>query len=362
MTVEGRPFRALALDGGGMRGLYTAAFLDELANLFGKEEERGYPDVGKGFDLIAGTSTGGIIACGLAAGLSPKRIVELYRDRGPEIFKNPIPTSKAKKLWWAFRHANKPGNDNGALRAELVALFEDETLDALYERRGIALCIPAVNMANHSARVFKTPHLDRLKLDIGQSVVNVCMATSAAPIVLPIATVQDPNDEMHFAAYTDGGLWANNPVLVALVEALTLAESGQPIEILSLSTCAPPSGDNIQPRDAAWGLGNWVFGIGALETALDAQSSGYNHIAGLLAPHLSRSCVIHRVPPSPPSPQNAPLIGLDKATDDAAHVLVSLGKSDATKLFGEATRGLNDLGTFVANVFRAMPAHAGDDS
>src|SRR5947207_9104557 len=72
-------FRILSLDGGGIRGVFPAAFLARL------EEHLEHP-IGRYFDLIAGTSTGGIIAIGLGLGLSAGDIVKLYVEQGPAIF------------------------------------------------------------------------------------------------------------------------------------------------------------------------------------------------------------------------------------------------------------------------------------
>jgi patatin-like phospholipase/acyl hydrolase len=72
-------FRILSLDGGGIRGTFSAAFLARI------EEHLDYP-IGRYFDLIAGTSTGGIIAIGLGLGLSAKEILRLYEEKGPAIF------------------------------------------------------------------------------------------------------------------------------------------------------------------------------------------------------------------------------------------------------------------------------------
>jgi predicted acylesterase/phospholipase RssA len=353
---EDRPFRALSIDGGGMRGLYTATFLDELARLFGDYRKVGYLDVGKGFDLIAGTSTGGIIACGLAAGRRPSRIKQLYRKQGSVIFSNPIPEKRQGLVRWGLSAWKRAANRQAPLRTELEKLFGTTTLAELYHERGIALCLPAVNMANHSSRVFKTPHLPRLTLDLKRTVVDACLATSAAPIVLPLAALSEPDDPKHTMAFADGGLWANNPILVAIVEALQLVKPDQSIEILSLSTSAPPTGQDIRPADANWGIAQWKVGLAALETALDSQSSGYNFIAELLAPHLKCACQILRYPASPPSPQDARFIGLDQASDKANSILVSLGSQDARMAYGEATREKpSATGEFLRAIFETMP-------
>lgn len=352
-----RPLRALSIDGGGMRGLYTAAFLDELAKLFGEYGKVGYPDVGKGFDLIVGTSTGGIIACGLAAGRKPSEIKQIYADQGSAIFTNPRPDNLLGQCKWNWAVRNRAANKQDPLRKALKGIFGSTSLAELYDKRKIAVCLPAVNMVNHSSRVFKTPHFDRLTLDLNRTVVDACLATAAAPIVLPLAVLHETNNADHHMAFTDGGLWANNPILVAMVEALEMAEPGQRIEILSLSTNAPPPGQHVRSSEASWGLKQWKVGITALETALDAQSSGYNFIAGFLASHLKCGCRILRYSASPPSPEDARFIGLDQASGRAIGILVNLGNQDARIAYGEATRSRpTDDGVCLRAIFEAMPA------
>src|SRR5712692_9506401 len=89
---ESRPFRIVSLDGGGMRGVYTATYLGELADAFARKRRIPALDVGKGFDLIAGTSTGGIVACALAAGIPLRAVVSLYQEHGRAIFPMKLPT------------------------------------------------------------------------------------------------------------------------------------------------------------------------------------------------------------------------------------------------------------------------------
>ena len=76
---------------------------------------------------------------------------------------------------------------------------------------------------------------------------------------LPIARIPDPDDSAHARTFVDGGLWANNPVLVGLIEALETAAPEQPVEILSIGTCAPPEGEPIQKDATSWGILEWRF-------------------------------------------------------------------------------------------------------
>ena len=92
MTSSRQPFRVLSLDGGGMRGTYTATYLDRVASTFARRRGVEALDIGAAFDLIVGTSTGGIIACALAKGVPLSEVVTLYQEHGPKIFTQPLPT------------------------------------------------------------------------------------------------------------------------------------------------------------------------------------------------------------------------------------------------------------------------------
>src|ERR1039457_3045270 len=141
LSDESKPFRVLSLDGGGMRGLYTATLIQRLSSRFCEQRKVAELDIGKGFDLIVGTSTGGILATGLAFGLSISKIIDLYRNVGPQIFQNPQPNGKLRFLIWAIRSCFKPANSPAPLRQALNGLFGDTTIKQLYENRKIGLCL-----------------------------------------------------------------------------------------------------------------------------------------------------------------------------------------------------------------------------
>lgn len=329
-----KPFRVLSLDGGGMRGLYTSCLLNKLVQLFAPSS--GYVqenlDLGKAFDLIVGTSTGGIIACALAAGIPPQEIVRLYKEAGPEIFPAPMPNQQNKLPFWAWltRHLNKPSANRDRLARMLDECLKDETVAGVYARRRIALCIPAVNIETHKARVFKTPHNPDKQFDNAYKLRDICLATSAAPIFLPLSVLNDPNETNGaHSVFVDGGLWANNPVIVGLTEALELADEHQRIEILSVGTCPPPKGNLVEKKATNFGIWQWRAGTRALDAALDAQSHAYNEMARFLAKKLKRDCEVVRLASTPPSDSHAPHLNLDSATPQALHVMASLAEEDA---------------------------------
>ena len=209
-----RPVSVLALDGGGMRGLYSAVLLQRLADRFARERGVRALDVGLGFDVIVGTSTGGILATALAAGVPIDRIRKLYCDWGPQIFRRPFPPgdsvlSRAQAVWWRLRAVRSSANRNQALRTGLRRVLGDETVGHLYVRRRIGLCVPATALLGHSPRVFKTPHLRHKSRDNDISLVDVCMATSAAPVFLPLAALDGARPTNRL--FADGGPLGEQP-------------------------------------------------------------------------------------------------------------------------------------------------------
>lgn len=343
---EAEPFRVLSIDGGGMRGLYTATYLETLCRRF---NDGNVLDVGSAFDLIVGTSTGGILACGLAAGAGLDQVSNLYQKNGPAIFPRPTPDLDFGNIRSSFSSGNKlyqweTGRSDWAvagqiaLRDALVEVLGDVTIKNIWERRAIALCIPTVNMSNHKPWVFKTPHLTDKTRDDEYRLVDVCLATAAAPILLPLAVTDVPGTDQ-YNVFADGGLWANNPVMVGLVEALQLAAPRQPIEIVTIGTCAPPSGRAVAREGGNWGLAQWKVGIEIVETSLEAQSAGYEFIAAQIAPHLDRPCKIMRLPTHPPSGEQANYVGMDKADEMACKVLSDLGRNDGEQAHSLITRG-----------------------
>jgi uncharacterized protein len=183
--AQQKPFRVLSLDGGGMRGVYTAAFLDRLVKYFALSRNEPTLDFGKGFDLITGTSTGAIVACALAIGKPLSEVVDLYEKRGPDIFPHRIRTGvirgKISVLYRVLRRRSFVKAGDGALRDALTAVLADTTMAQVYDKRGISLSVPAVAMKNHRAWVFKKTAKSGLR-DDNYPLVDVCMATSAAPI------------------------------------------------------------------------------------------------------------------------------------------------------------------------------------
>ena len=125
---EDREFRILAIDGGGIRGIFPATFLAGL-----EERYLGGVSVSQYFDLIAGTSTGGIIALGLASGLTASELRDLYIERGCDIFP-PIRSDvigSAKRCFWGICQYFKFRYDREALMCILHETFGCASLPSM---------------------------------------------------------------------------------------------------------------------------------------------------------------------------------------------------------------------------------------
>lgn len=338
------PYRVLSLDGGGVRGLYTALLLEGLGKRFNPSSngDKLEPDVGSAFDLIVGTSTGAILATAMASGVPLSSVISLYRSKAKQIFPDPIPPAdKPMKLFsWILRHLGKPGSDGVALRDAFREVLGDETVKEMYDRRGIALCIPAIDASSHKAWVFKTPHdtqNGRLGRDNAYSLIDVCMASAAAPMVLPIHGVQKPEDPAHSDWFVDGGLWANNPIMVALTEALEFAPENASIEVISVSTCPPFQAPIISTDNSHRGLSGWTAGIGTLEMALDSQSSAYHYMAQTLSSQFSDRISYLRLEDPSVSSDWAEILRLDNPSEQCLNRLTKLGHQAVDLNFSKAT-------------------------
>jgi uncharacterized protein len=214
-------FRVLSLDGGGIKGTYSAAFLAGIEEMTGKR-------IAEHFDLIVGTSTGGIIALGLGMGLPSSQILRFYLDRGPQIF--PL-MNTADRLRGMFRHAWRAKHAPGALREALTEVFGDRVLGDSTVR----LVIPSYDGSSGDVHLFKTAHDPRFKRDYGVPTVDVALATSAAPTFLPALSGACGT------TLVDGGVWANCPAAVAVVESLTvLGRPAGSIDLLTVGTTEEP--------------------------------------------------------------------------------------------------------------------------
>lgn len=246
-------FQILALDGGGVKALFTAHLLARL------EDDLGV-SIRDSFDLIAGTSAGGIIALALGAGLRPAAIVEHYTQLAETVF------PPARRRWYQGpRRLLRPTYDGDALRKAVTNVLGARLLGD----STAPLVIPSWDTRSGCVHLFKTPHHVRFARDWKVPMVDVALATSAAPTFLPAAEVDGQS-------LIDGGVWANNPSVVAITEAVSYLDATlDSIRVLNVGTTDEVP-DHPSKLDNG-GVATW--GRHAVPLVLQASSRGNQGLA-----------------------------------------------------------------------------------
>jgi uncharacterized protein len=270
MNTVAPTHKILSLDGGGIRGVFPAAFLAKL-------EEHIEKPIGSYFDLIAGTSTGGIIAIGLGLGLSAKDILKLYEEQGPAIFDQQhgiLVNFVRQRLrgvihWFGSKYSSEPLHD------ALAGILGERRLGESRTR----LVIPAWHPMLERVYIYKTAHHPRLETDYRARALDAAMATAAAPTFLKPHMTDDAIE------LVDGGVWANNPIGVATIEAIGMLNwPADSLKILSIGTIndvmAPPRWKGKLPMASSVAR---LFMAGqshsALGTAKIVTGDGHDHRA-----------------------------------------------------------------------------------
>lgn len=251
--------RILAIDGGGIKGVLPAAFLAEVEEALGES-------ITHYFDLITGTSTGGIIALGLGMGLTAAEILHFYEQLGPAVFGGNRLGRTLRRLGFA-KYQSEP------LRRALEATFGEKTLGESRTR----LIIPALNLETGEVHLYKTAHHPHFEIDYKERVVDIALATAAAPTYFPT------HRSAKGIPLIDGGMWANNPTGLAVVEGIgVLNWPRESIRVLSLGCVTEPLHVG---RARAWPLGLSYWGMKVADVFLTAQSFASLGTAAVLIGH-----------------------------------------------------------------------------
>ncbi|AIQ61688.1 CBASS cGAMP-activated phospholipase [Paenibacillus borealis] len=276
--------RILTIDGGGIKGVFPVALLAEI------EGQLGQP-IADFFDLIVGTSTGGIIALGLGLGFSAEEILNFYQSYGPSIF-------QPKKQGYLARLARKVTTgyadmlfdtkyDAKVLKGALDELFGNSVIGDSRVR----LVIPSFNIQKGIVRIYKTRHHPRFELDWKKSAVEAALATAAAPLYFQTFRTESG------VPLVDGGVFANNPIGLATVEAVgVLKWKPEELRVLSLGCTEEPFDINLEKENL--GVADWKMGL--IEVFMRSQSSSSYGIATLLAENHTYNNVYRINPTTPP--------------------------------------------------------------
>lgn len=248
--------RILSLDGGGVRGLFQAAFLSRV-----EEDTAALRE----FSAIAGTSTGSIIAAALALGKTPQEAQKLYERLATRIFGIPPWRCTAALFFGGARYSSKT-----LKQCILSGLPEAAKPMGECSPR---LLVTGTNLETHSSVIFDSCE------DSGMKVIDAVMSSCAAPTYFRPQTVQS-------CRMMDGGLWANNPSMAALIH---LGSDLDAVRILSIGTGRTTCVHDLMPRGRIlqWGIGHSSlldWSVGAFEILLSigsaAVEAGVNKLLG----------------------------------------------------------------------------------
>ena len=253
---ESETFYILALDGGGTRGIYPAQVLANLEQKLGVS-------VKDCFDLIAGTSTGAIIAGAAAAGLPMTEVVALFEREAPRIFRK----RPCRLGFFGSKYSAKP------LAAIIGKLLPTATLGSIKT----PLLITSSDLSTGGVYVFKSRYLK----DLGEEYVrdgntrlsDAILASCAAPSFFDPAKLGD-------YLLADGGLWANNPSIIALTEAVS--KFGQAVERVSILSIGTGRETRFYRRHKHWGILTGWERQKLVAYFLNLQSQASANMSGLL--------------------------------------------------------------------------------
>jgi patatin-like phospholipase/acyl hydrolase len=234
-TDSSNKFCILSIDGGGIRGLIPAKVLAEL------ESELQKVSPGKKlyehFDLICGTSTGAILAIAIALGIPASELVEFYKEHARIIF----PKWYLKVLPRSARAVVTSIYSNKKLRKKLEEVYSAAnggTAPLLHDLK-TSVCIPVFNGNDGQINVLKTRHHEDYNRDYKLPAHEVALSSASAPIYFPPHTFRFSNEHGNGVNVNmiDGGVFANNPALIGVLEATEkLEQNFGDIRLLSLGT------------------------------------------------------------------------------------------------------------------------------
>lgn len=278
--MSNKKFKILSIDGGGIRGVYPARFLSKL------EANLGAP-IASHFDLICGTSTGGILALALALKIPAKEIQDLYVDNRKLIF-----PALFRRLRLGFRRAKY---SNKKLEKLIKEKFKkaNNGIEPRLADLSTRVCITGYDLIKAKPKVFKTPHKDDYDTDLHIPAYQVAMATAAAPTYFnPYSNhyeVKNVNDKEEFLMRVDGGVFANNPSLIGLTEAhCALQIPYEDIELYSIGTGQTTFNETRSKVLFGWfnkpfGKMYWISKIRILDLMMQAQSRHVHDLCSIYA-------------------------------------------------------------------------------
>jgi len=272
--LPSKKYKILCIDGGGIRGLIPAKVLEDLEAELKKNKPGSL--LRDHFDMVCGTSTGAILAAGISLGIPAKELVKFYRENARNIF--PIWRVKVVPRW-SYRWIKvfiRPVYSNKAIRQKLIEVFttaNGNVTPTLGDIKNIAVCIPTFNGVDGKVNVLKTRHLEEYKRDYRIPLHDAVLCSASAPLFFPPHTFSykhDDGDGTH-VNMIDGGIFANNPSLIGLLEASDkLGVKFEDITLLSLGT--GKSKNVVQKSWIGKGITYWISKARLLDVILTSQA------------------------------------------------------------------------------------------
>lgn len=231
MQKMGEDMKMLCIDGGGIRGVFALAILQSI-------EEECNTRIGDLFEVVAGTSTGAIIATSVALQIKMKDVLEDYIKYGKRIFIRQAKYGLFKSVY-----------SDRDLRHFIQKAFGELTLGDIQK----PLLIPAVDLTHGNPFVHRTNFgCSRTDDDLSIRLWDAVLSSCSAPVYFP------PNNINNKYLSIDGGLWANNPSLVCISEAMhDFQVPLSDIRIFSLGTGKQNIDFSIQKK-RNWGISHWL--------------------------------------------------------------------------------------------------------
>ncbi|TGN09376.1 CBASS cGAMP-activated phospholipase [Leptospira ilyithenensis] len=305
MKAKNQIYRVLSIDGGGIKGIYAASLLATL--------EKHYKiKIHEQFDLICGTSTGGIISLGLSLGISASDILQFYLKFANQIF------PKHRNRFKILNRFIGPSYKQTPLKDALTSIFHNHTMKDLKTN----VCIPAVDINTGKPIIFKKDHRPYLTRDNETYLVDVALSTSAAPTYFPIHSFEH-NQTKILNRYTDGGLCYNNPSLIGFIEFIEYFYNSKKNNSLGILSIGNISSKPIALKSDFISAIRWLTPL--IELIFSSQSSGVDYTLSILQRTQSTPLKIYeRVEEKKSYP-----IELDSSDSNSLNQLASLGSSTA---------------------------------
>lgn len=308
-------FKVLSIDGGGIKGLYSAQILRHF-------EEKFNCSISDHFDMLCGTSTGGLIALALSLKIPASEICDFYQNEGPKIFTNfrKINFLGAKYSNGTVKQLARGGKfTDKNLREALTKIFAERKIG---ESNNL-LCIPSYDVTEAKPWIFKFDHPEgQLDRDNKAYYVDVALATSAAPTYFPMAEISYYDNKQ----FIDGGVWGNNPTLVGYLEALQYfvgkGKEFDRLKILSVSSLSLTGGKPTGLKKNRSFL-DWKDEL--FETSFTGQSFFSDFFMKKIALLNDLPVDYVRIPSSDISSSQEELVQLDVATPAALNLISGKG-------------------------------------